>query len=92
MIYIFAVLIGIVAGLRAMTPLAAISWAAYLGWIDYSGTQASFIGNIVTVLILTLAALAELVTDQLPHPQPQGADAIWRPHRSWRHRWRAAAG
>ena len=67
MIYIFAVLIGIVAGLRAMTPLAAISWAAYLGWIDFNGTQASFIGNIVTVLILTLAALAELVTDQLPN-------------------------
>ena len=66
MIYIFAVLIGIVAGLRAMTPLAAISWAAYLGWIDFSGTQASFIGHIVTVLILTLAAVAELVTDQLP--------------------------
>ena len=49
-----------------MTPLAAISWAAYLGWIDFSGTQASFIGHIVTVLILTLAAVAELVTDQLP--------------------------
>lgn len=66
MLYIFAILIGVVAGLRAMTPLAAISWAAYLGWIDFAGTQVSFIGHIVTVLILTLLAIGELVTDQLP--------------------------
>lgn len=66
-IYIFAILIGVVAGLRAMTPLAAISWAGYLGWIDFSGTQVSFIGHILTALILTLVAIAELVSDQLPN-------------------------
>lgn len=66
MIYLFALLIGVVAGLRAMTPLAAISWAAYLGWLDFSATPFAFIGHIVTVLILTLIALAELVSDQLP--------------------------
>ena len=49
-----------------MTPLAAISWAAYLGWLDFSATPFAFIGHIVTVLILTLIALAELVSDQLP--------------------------
>lgn len=66
MIYVFALLIGVVAGLRAMTPLAAISWAAYLGWIDFAGTQLSFIGALPTVIILTILAIGELVTDQLP--------------------------
>ena len=67
MVYVFALLIGVVAGLRAMTPLAAISWAAYLGWLDFSGTQLAFVGHIITVLVLTLAAIAELVSDQLPN-------------------------
>lgn len=67
MIFVFALLIGVVAGLRAMTPLAAIAIAAYLGWIDFSGTQVAFIGHIVTVIILVLLAIGELVTDQLPN-------------------------
>ncbi|MBU1306843.1 MAG: DUF4126 family protein [Alphaproteobacteria bacterium] len=67
MVYVFALLIGVVAGLRAMTPLAAISWAAYLGWLDFSGTQMAFVGHIVTVIILTLLAIGELVSDQLPN-------------------------
>jgi uncharacterized membrane protein len=66
MVYLLSLLIGVVAGLRAMTPLAAISWAAYLGWIDYSGTPISFIGHIATALVLTLVAIGELVSDQLP--------------------------
>ncbi|KKC34916.1 DUF4126 family protein [Devosia psychrophila] len=66
MIYVLAILIGITAGLRAMTPLAAISWGAYLGWIDLSATPAAFLGNIIAVIITTLLAIGELVTDQLP--------------------------
>ena len=67
MIYVLAILIGITAGLRAMTPLAAISWGAYLGWIDLSATPAAFLGNIIAVIIITLLAIGELVTDQLPN-------------------------
>jgi uncharacterized membrane protein len=66
MIYIMMILIGFIAGLRTMIPLAAIGWAAYLGWIDYSGTAVSFVGHIVTALVLTLLAIGELITDQLP--------------------------
>ncbi len=66
MLYVAILILGIVAGLRAATPLAAVSWAAYLGWISLSGTWAAFVGNIIVAIILTLAALAELVTDQLP--------------------------
>lgn len=67
MIYVFALLIGIVAGLRAITAPAAISWAAALGWIDLSGTWAAFMGATITPWILTVIALAELVSDQLPN-------------------------
>ncbi|MGV8831855.1 MAG: DUF4126 family protein [Devosia sp.] len=67
MLYVFAILIGVVAGLRAMTPLAAISLAAYLGWLDFSAGPLSFIGHIITLVVLALAAIGELVSDQLPN-------------------------
>lgn len=67
MFFIFALLIGVIAGLRAIVPLAAISWAGYLGWIDFGGTQLAFVGHIITALVLTAAAIAELVSDQLPN-------------------------
>lgn len=66
-IYFFAaLLIGVVAGLRTMTPLAAASWAACLGALDVRGTWLTFMGSYVTAVIFTVAALGELVTDQLP--------------------------
>jgi uncharacterized membrane protein len=59
-------LIGIVAGLRAMTAPAAASWAARLGWINVAPTGLAFLGYVYTPWVLTVLALAELVTDQLP--------------------------
>lgn len=64
--YLLALLIGIVAGLRAMTPPALVAWAAHLGWIDLSGSGLGFLANAWLRWILTLLALVELVTDQLP--------------------------
>jgi len=66
MIYLLALAIGIVAGLRAMTAPAAVSWAASLGWMDLSGSWVAFLGYRWTPWILTVLAAAELVTDQLP--------------------------
>lgn len=66
MVIALCFLIGIVAGLRAMIAPAAVSWAAWLGWIDLSGTWLSFLGHAWTPWILTLVAIAELVSDQLP--------------------------
>ncbi len=65
-IIVLAVLIGIVAGLRAMTAPAAVSWAAYLGWVDLSGTWLSFAGHWLTPWVLTAVAVGELISDQLP--------------------------
>ena len=61
-----ALLIGIVAGLRAMTAPALVSWAAHLGWINVAGTPLAFMGYAYTPYILAVLALGELVTDKLP--------------------------
>ena len=65
-VYLFALLIGIIAGLRAMTAPAAVAWATYLGRLDLSGTWLAFFGNVWARWILTALALVELVVDQLP--------------------------
>jgi uncharacterized membrane protein len=65
-IYLLALLIGVVAGLRAMTAPAAVSWAAYLGWMPLEGTWAAFTGYRFTPYIFGLLAIVELITDQLP--------------------------
>ena len=65
-VYLLALLIGVVAGLRAMTAPAAVAWAAYLGRLDLGGTWLAFFGNVWVRWILTALALVELVTDQLP--------------------------
>ena len=66
MIYLLAMLIGIVAGLRALTAPAAVSWAAYAGVLPVHGTWLSFLGFWLTPYILTVLAAVEFVTDQLP--------------------------
>jgi len=63
---VLAFLIGLVAGLRAMTAPAAVSWAARLGWLNLHGAPLAFLGAAVTPWIFTVAALGELVNDKLP--------------------------
>src|ERR671916_1633270 len=63
---LLALLIGVVAGLRAMTAPAAVSWAASLGWISLGDTWLAFLGYRWTPWIFTILAIGELVTDQLP--------------------------
>ena len=58
--------IGIIAGLRAMTAPAAVSWAARMGWLNLAPTPLAFLGYAFTPWIFTVLALVELVTDQLP--------------------------
>ncbi|MGE5277071.1 MAG: DUF4126 family protein [Acidobacteriota bacterium] len=65
-LYLLAFLIGLVAGLRAMTAPAAVSWAARLGWLNLQGTTLAFLGAVLTPWIFTVAAVGELVNDKLP--------------------------
>ncbi|AUX80176.1 MULTISPECIES: DUF4126 domain-containing protein [Sinorhizobium] len=65
-VYVLALLIGVVAGLRAMTAPAAVSIAAAAGWLPIASTWAAFMGYRFTPYIFGLLALVEYVTDQLP--------------------------
>jgi uncharacterized membrane protein len=66
MIDILALLIGVIAGLRAMTPVAVLSCATRMGWLPLQGTPLAFMAYAVTPWLLVLAALGELVNDKLP--------------------------
>jgi uncharacterized membrane protein len=65
-IYVLAFLIGAVAGLRALTPLAAVSWAARLGWLHLDNTWLAFLGFAATPYIFSVLAIGELINDKLP--------------------------
>lgn len=66
MLYLLSLLIGIVAGLRAMTAPTAISFAARYGLLDLGGSWLAFLGYRWTPWIFLVLAIAELITDQLP--------------------------
>lgn len=65
-LYVLALLIGVIAGLRAMTAPAAVSWAAALGLINPGDTWLAFLGYRFTPWILTVLAIGELIGDKLP--------------------------
>lgn len=64
---LLALLIGVVAGLRALTPPAVVAWGGALGWISLEGTWAEWLTHPITVTVLTILLVVELVTDQLPN-------------------------
>ena len=66
MVLLFALGIGVVAGLRAMTAPAVVAWATHLGWLDLYGSYFAFMGSKWAVVLFTIAALGEFVGDQLP--------------------------
>lgn len=76
-VLLLALLIGIVAGLRSFTAPAAVAWAVFLSWLNMHGTWASWVGNLITVVILSLLAVAELVNDKLPKTPPRTATPVF---------------
>jgi len=65
-VLLLAFLIGIVAGLRALTAPAVIAWGAAAGVIGVGGALLRFFAFPWTPWIVSALALAEFVTDQLP--------------------------
>jgi uncharacterized membrane protein len=66
LVLLLALLIGVIAGLRALTAPAVVAWGAVLGWIDLDGKWSEWVAHPITLTVLTIGLLAELVTDQLP--------------------------
>lgn len=65
-ILFLSLLIGIVAGLRAMTAPTLASWAAHAGALSVTGKWLGFMASPWAAGVFTLLAIAEFVTDLLP--------------------------
>lgn len=76
-VLLLALLLGVVAGLRSVTAPAVVAWAAYLKWINLFGSWAAWAGHLVTVVILSILAVAELVNDKLPKTPPRTATPVF---------------
>ncbi len=59
-------LTGTASGLRALIGLAAVSWAAHLGYLHLDHTWLAFLGYAYTPYVLTFMAIGEMVNDKLP--------------------------
>lgn len=66
LVILLALLIGVIAGLRAMTAPAVVAWGAMLGWIDVTDKWSEWVAHPITVTVLTILLIGELITDQLP--------------------------
>jgi uncharacterized membrane protein len=70
-----AVLIGVIAGLRALTAPACVSWASRLGWLHLENTGLGWLGSAAAAYTFTALALMELIADQLPQAPSRNAPA-----------------
>jgi len=65
-LFLLAIGIGIVAGLRSLTAPAVVAWAAHFGWLNLHDSPLGFMDSITAVAIFSLLAIGELVADKLP--------------------------
>jgi len=65
-VFVFAIGIGIVAGLRSLLSPAVVAWAAHFGWLNLHGSLLAFMGSTAAVAIFSIFAIGELIADKLP--------------------------
>src|SRR5260370_11859079 len=59
-------LLGVVTGLRSMTPMAVLCWFAYLGHLPVEGTWAFWTAKLPAAVVFTFLAAGEYIGDKLP--------------------------
>jgi uncharacterized membrane protein len=59
-------LLGVVTGLRTFVPIMVLCWFAYRGDLPVDGTWAAWTGHLITAVIFSVLAVAEMVGDKLP--------------------------
>jgi uncharacterized membrane protein len=74
MALLFAFLIGLFAGMRALTPPAVVAWAVHFQLLKVDAAM-RWIGSAPSVLILTMLAISELVYDKRPDTPSRTAPA-----------------
>jgi uncharacterized membrane protein len=65
-IFVFAIGIGIVAGLRSLLAPAVVAWTAHFEWLNLHSSPLAFMGSTPAVAIFSIFAIGELVADKLP--------------------------
>lgn len=68
-------LLGMMTGLRTMTPMAVLCWFAWRGDLPVGGTWAFWSGNLITAIVFTVLAIGEYVGDKLPNTPSRTAIA-----------------
>jgi len=63
---VFAIGIGIVAGLRSLLAPAVVAWAAHFDLLNLNASLLGFMGSRTAVVIFSILAIGELVADKLP--------------------------
>jgi uncharacterized membrane protein len=64
-------LLGFITGMRTMTPLAVISWFAWLGLLPLSDDWCWWVAKLPVAIAFTLLAVAEYAADKLGYsPRP----------------------
>lgn len=61
----WVVLLGIVTGMRTMTGIAVVCWAAWLGWLPERG-WAVWSTYLVSAVVFSALAIGEYIVDTLP--------------------------
>lgn len=74
-VFVLALGIGIVAGLRSLTAPAVVAWGAHVGWLNLQGSLLAFMGSAVAVAIFSVLAIGELIADKLPMMSKRTAPA-----------------
>jgi uncharacterized membrane protein len=65
-VFAFAIGIGIVAGLRSLLAPAVVAWAAHFDLLNLNGSPLAFMGSRTAVVMFTIFAIGELISDKLP--------------------------
>lgn len=65
-VWLLALLIGVVCGLRSLTGPALVCWGAYLGWLHLEGSHLAFLTSTAALVGFSICAVGELVADKLP--------------------------
>jgi uncharacterized membrane protein len=66
MVFLLALLIGVVCGLRSLTGPALVVWGAHFGWLKLTGSHLAFLANPLSLVIFTVLAVFELIGDKTP--------------------------
>lgn len=80
MVFLLALLIGVVCGLRSLTGPALVCWGAHFGWLRLAGSYLAFLRSPLALVIFTVLAVFELCADKtakIPRRTTPGP-LIWR--------------